>query len=129
MIVGAPAGIAVVVALALAGSALVTLGDETRSYVRAGQSEVGRLPQPLPEALVDAARDELRPGDTWTLYTAYGRCRDDALRYYWLAFRLLPNAAECEDVPAVIIAYRIDDLAPQLGTVRASDKGWAVVRP
>lgn len=124
-----PAGISIIVALALASSALVTLGYQTMSFARANQSEVGRLPAPMPEALVAAARSELRPGETWTLYTSHGRCRDDGLRYFWIAFRLLPNAAECDEVPSVIIAYRIDDLVEALGDVVASGKGWAVIRP
>jgi hypothetical protein len=128
-ITGIPVGISIVVGLALAGSALVTLGDQTISFARAKQKEVGRLPAPMPEALVSAARSELRPGETWTLYTMRGRCRDDGLRYFWVAFRLLPNAAECDEAPAVIIAYRIDDLVEILGDVVARGKGWAVIRP
>ena len=124
-----PAGISIVVALALASSALVTLGDQTISFARANQTEVGRLPAPMPEALVSAARSELRPGETWTLYTMRGRCRDDGLRYFWIAFRLLPNAAECDTDPSVIIAYRIDELVEVLGDVVSSGKGWAVIRP
>lgn len=124
-----PAGISIVVGLALAGSALVTIGDQTISFARASQTEVGRLPPPLPEALVSAARKELQPGETWTLFTRNGRCRDDSLRYFWIAFRLLPNAAECDEAPSVILAYRIDDLLPALGNVVARGKGWAVLRP
>lgn len=122
-------GSSIVVGIALACSALVTLGDQTLSFARANQTEVGRLPPPMPEALVSAARSELRRGETWTLYTASGRCREDALRYFWIAFRLLPNAAECDKVASVIIAYRLDDFAEVLGNVVARGNGWEVIRP
>jgi hypothetical protein len=123
-----PAAVAAVVALALAGSALVTLGEETQAFVDAGQSEVGRLPPPMPNSLVNAVRKELRPGETWTLFTPDGRCRDDPLRFFWLAFRLMPNVAECTKVPSLMILYRIDD--PQdFGVVVARGQRYAVVRP
>lgn len=123
-----PPVIAVVVAIALAGSMLVTLGHETKAFVDAEQSEVGRLPPPMPEALVAAARKQLRPGETWTLLTPGGRCRDDATRFYLLAFRLLPNVAECTKLPSVIVTYRVSD--PQdFGQIVAQGNRWAVIRP
>lgn len=123
-----PPVVAVIVAIALAGSMLVTVGHETKEFVDAGQSEVGRLPPPMPEAMVAAARKALRPGETWTLFTPDGRCRDDATRFYLLAFRLLPNTAECTKVPTVIVTYRVAD--PQdFGTVVAQGNRWAVIRP
>lgn len=123
-----PPVVAVIVAIALAGPMLVTMGHETKEFVDAGQSEVGRLPPPMPEAMVAAARKNLRPGETWTLFTPDGRCRDDATRFYLIAFRLLPNVAECTDIPTVIVTYRVAD--PQdFGTVVAQGARWAVVRP
>ena len=123
-----PPVVAMIVSIALAGSMLVTLGHETKEFVDAGQSEVGRLPPPMPEAMVAAARKNLRPGETWTLFTPDGRCRDDATRFYLLAFRLLPNVAECTKIPTVIVTYRVAD--PQdFGKVVAHGVRWAVVRP
>lgn len=123
-----PPVVAVIVAMALAGSMLVTLGHETKEFVDAGQSEVGRLPPPMPEAMVVAARKNLRPGETWTLFTPDGRCRDDATRFYLLAFRLLPNVAECTKIPTVIVTYRVA-YTQDFGTIVAQGTRWAVIRP
>jgi hypothetical protein len=122
-----PAAVAAVVALAMAGSTLVTIGEETRAFADEGQFEVGRLPPPMPNALVAAVRKELRPGETWTLFTPVGRCRDDALRFFWLAFRLMPNIAECSGVPSVIVAFRVDP--DGLGKIVAKGNRYAVIRP
>lgn len=122
-----PIAVAAAVALAMAGNTLVSLGEQTIATADAGQFEVGRLPPPMPNSLVSAVRKELRPGETWTLFTPDGRCREDSLRFFWLAFRLMPNIAECEGIPEVIVVYRVDPEG--LGKIVVQGNRYAVIRP
>jgi hypothetical protein len=90
-----PALVAFVAALGFTGPVLRELVHETREDAKFHLTEVGLLPAPVSDQFVAAARRTLRPGETWKLVTAAGPCEADPLRFFWLAFRLIPNVADC----------------------------------
>ena len=83
------------------------------------------MPQPFPERLVVAARRELKPGEAWSLHTARGACVR-AEPFYWLAFRLMPNTADCSE-PDVEIYWGVDP--PGGSRVVRTGRAFAMVRP
>jgi hypothetical protein len=122
----AAALLALVASLGFLVPKLVSLADETAEFRRLSMSDSGRVPPPFPERLVRAARAELKDGESWSLITPAGRCiRDEPM--YWLAFRLMPNTADCDD-PDVTIYWRVVDTEP--GQVVVNVPGaFALVRP
>lgn len=120
--------------------------DETLSLLRSSHGGVRKAPtmrpgEPAPgEALVRAARRELRPGETWDVKTPAGGClgpdglppgnNSPRIRYarhsFWLAFRLMPNAMDCTD-PDVVLYWRRQ--APDPENIVVRDKWFRIVRP
>lgn len=115
----------------------VVLAAELQSEVRRAPGREGRR---LTESFVAAARAALAPGESWELITPVGRCHGrDGLPpgngsprvryvgpYFWLAFRLMPNPADCSD-PDVLLYWRV---APPPGSsIVALDADFAIARP
>ncbi len=117
--------IAVLVAAGILVPRLSTLATETRRFAELDLRDSGRIPRPLPEALAIAARRALRAGETWSLHTPTGGCPREE-RLFWLAFRLMPNVADCA-APDVSIYWGIP--APAGPAVVASGRGFVIVRP
>ena len=104
---------------------LVDLAQETGEHRRLELRDAGRMPPPFPERLVTAARRELVAGETWSLHTVKGECiREEPM--YWLAFRLMPNTADCSD-PDVAIYWGADP--PDGSRVVRMGRSFAMVRP
>jgi hypothetical protein len=121
---GLTASSSIVLALAM----VMSLGYQTRFFVRHDLREVGTASQPvpvMPEALVRAAREVLKRNERWALVTAAGRCEDDLYRYIWLEFRLLPNIPECHS-PDIEMFFGVP--APNDVTVVNAGSGWVIVR-
>lgn len=115
-------------AIVLALAMVVSLGYQTHFFVRHDLREVGTASQRLPvmpEALVTAARNVLKDSDRWALVTPAGRCEDDLYRYFWLAFRLLPNIPDCRS-PDLEIFFGVP--APAHIRVVNAGSGWVIVR-
>jgi hypothetical protein len=116
--------LALLVALGFLIPKLVDLAQETAEQRRLELRDAGRIPPPFPERLVSAARRELGTGETWSLHTSRGACvRDESM--YWLAFRLMPNTADCS-APDVSIYYGIDP--PDGSRVVRTGRSFALVR-
>jgi hypothetical protein len=124
----APAFFAASASTVLALATVISLGYQTRFFVRHDLREVGtageRVPV-MPESLVVAARAILRANDRWALVTPVGRCQDDQYRHFWLAFRLFPNVPDCRS-PEIEIFFRMP--APPDSTVVNAASDWAIVR-
>jgi len=117
--------LALLVALGFLVPTLVDLAEETTEHRRLALRDSGRIPPPFPERLVMAARRELAAGETWSLHTASGACvRDEPM--YWLAFRLMPNTADCSE-PDVAIYWGVD--APDGSRVVRTGRSFFLVRP
>lgn len=102
--------LALLASLAFLAPKLTDLAEETSAFRRLSMRDSGRVPPPFPERLVRAARAELRDGETWSLITPQGTCiRAEPM--YWLAFRLMPNTADC-DHPDVAIYWRVAQTVP-----------------
>jgi hypothetical protein len=124
----APAFVAAAASIVFALAMVVSVGYQTAFFVRHGMREVGtageRLPV-MPESLVTAVRAVLVEHDRWALVTPSGRCEEDQYRYFWLAFRLLPNIPDCQS-PNIEIFFRVPPV-PNGRTIRA-DAEWEIVR-
>jgi hypothetical protein len=125
----APALVVAWASFVLACAMVISLGYQTRFFQQQHLHEAGTAQQtraPMPEAAVAAARERLRPGDSWALTTPEGRCEADSYRYIWLAFRLYPNRPDCR-APQVELAYGV---TPPVGAkVLSAGAGWSVMRP
>jgi hypothetical protein len=123
-----PAFFAASVSIALALTMVMSLGYQTRFFVRHDLREVGTASQRvpvMPETLVTAVRAILRENDKWALTTPVGRCEKDQYRYFWLAFRLLPNIPDCAS-PDIEIFFRTP--GPTDGKLLKAESDWAIVR-
>lgn len=116
---------AVLTALGVLVPKLSSLTTETRGFAELYLQDTGRIPQPLPESLVAAARRALRTGEAFSLHTPTGACPREE-RLYWLAFRLMPHIADCA-APDVAIYWGVP--APAGPEVVATGRGFAIVRP
>ncbi|MGH2785195.1 MAG: hypothetical protein ACRDJ1_08020, partial [Actinomycetota bacterium] len=116
---------ALLVALGFLVPKLSGLADETATFRRLEMRDSGRMPAALPERVVAAARKELRAGETWSLHTAAGACvRGEPM--YWLAFRLMPNTADCHE-PDVAVYWGV--AAPAGSDVVVTGRSFVLVRP
>jgi hypothetical protein len=108
---------------------VVSLGYQTRFFVRHGLREAGtaggRVPV-MPETAVMAARITMQESDRWALVTPLGRCEDDQYHYFWLAFRLLPNIPDCRS-PDIEVFFGVS--APADTEVIRAGTNWEIVRP
>ncbi len=99
------------VAITLLVPALLLVFEQTRDFRERGLTEVGSAAfgePPASETAALALQEALRPGESWASVTELGRCADvDLYLFYWLAFRLVPNAPDCAD-PDVELYWRID---------------------
>jgi hypothetical protein len=125
----APALFAASASILFALAIVVSLGFQTLFFVRHDLREVGtaqrRVPV-MPEAAVTAVRTTLHEDDRWALVTPLGRCENDQYRYFWLAFRLLPNIPDCRS-PDVEVFFRVP--APVDSKVTSAGTNWEIVRP
>jgi hypothetical protein len=124
----APAVVAAAASIVFALAMVVSIGYQTAFFVRHGMREVGTASQRLPvmpEPLVTTARAVLHEHDRWALITPSGRCEDDQYRYFWLAFRLLPNIPDCHS-PNIEIFFRVPP--PTNRSVVRTDAEWEIVR-
>jgi hypothetical protein len=121
-------GLAASSSIVLALAMVLSLGYQTRFFVRHDLRELGTASQPLPvmpEALVRTARNVLKRNDRWALVTENGRCEVDLYRYLWLEFRLLPNIPDCQS-PDIELFFNVR--APTDVNVVNTGSGWAIVR-
>lgn len=121
---------AVVGALVGAGIQYHTMIDQTRHWRSFGLTEAGTssldTAPPVPPELIDVARDVLRPGESWTLITDRGTCREFEYGLFWTAFHLLPNVVDCED-PDVELLVRVPP-GDDVRVIGEGDRFWVVRR-
>lgn len=121
---------AAAIAVALLLPLTLILFEQTQHFRARNLKEVGSAAfedPPMPESAAHAIREALRPGERWATVTPLGRCADvDLYAFYWLAFRLVPNAPDCEN-PDVELFLSVDP--PREATIIERGEGFAVVRP
>jgi hypothetical protein len=118
------------VAVALLVPVVLILLEQTQYFQAHDLEEVGSAAfdePPMSEAAARAIREALQPGDTWATVTPLGRCADvDLYAFYWLAFRLVPNAPDCQGAD-VELFLMVDP--PRDARILARGRDFAVVRP
>lgn len=115
--------------LGAASTQYVDIVHETQRFRSLGLTEAGTsmdAPPPVPPALVEAARTVLKPEDSWTLVTDRGTCREFKYGYFWVAYQLLPNLADCED-PDVQLRLR-EPPPPSADVIAEGERFWVVRR-
>lgn len=117
--------IAFLVALGFLAPKLEHLASETRRLDRLSMRDAGRVPPPFPEGLVRAARAELGHAETWSLHDRSGTCSRHTA-FFWLAFRLMPNTADCPSADVAIYWGSVDP--PEEGRVVRRGRAFVIIR-
>jgi hypothetical protein len=121
---------AAAIAVTLLVPVMLILFEQTQHFRARDLTEVGSAAfeePPMSEEAARAVREALGPGDTWATVTPLGRCADiDLYAFYWLAFRLVPNAPDCESAD-VELYLSVDP--PRDATVIDRGRDFAVLRP